>query len=68
MDEDSIIDLQSRIAHQEHTIAELNDALASQQSQISEMEAKIVALTDRVKALADAAPAAGTDDEPPPHY
>jgi SlyX protein len=68
MDEDSIIDLQSRIAHQEYTIAELNDALASQQSQISEMEAKIVALTDRVKALADAAPAAGTDDEPPPHY
>lgn len=68
MDEDSIIDLQSRIAHQEHTIAELNDALASQQSQIGEMEAKIVALTDRVRALSDAAPAGGADNEPPPHY
>ena len=68
MNEDSIIDLQSRIAHQEHTIAELNDALASQQTQISDMEAKIVALTDRVRALSDAAPAADSGDERPPHY
>lgn len=68
MDDDSIIDLQTRIAHQEHTIAELNDALCSQQSQISEMERKIVALTDRIKSLSDAAPGAGEDNEPPPHY
>ena len=68
MDDDSIIDLQSRIAHQDHTIAALNEALSDQQSQISALEARVAALADRVRALSDAAPAAGSDDEPPPHY
>lgn len=68
MDDDSIIDLQSRIAHQDHTIAALNEALSDQQSQIIALEARVAALADRVRALSEAAPAAGSDDDPPPHY
>jgi len=57
-----------KLAHQEHTIAELNDALVGQQKQVANLEARVIALTDRIKALSQAAPAAGVDDEPPPHY
>ena len=68
VDDDKIIDLETRIAHQEHTIAELNDALSGQQTQITALVARVEALLDRVRALSEAAPAGGTDDEPPPHY
>lgn len=68
MDDDSIIDLQSRIAHQEHTIAGLNDALNGQQAQLARLEERLRALTDRVRALSDSLPAGDAADERPPHY
>ncbi len=68
MDDDSIIDLQSRIAHQEHTIAELNDAVSDQQTQIARLEEQVRGLTDRVRALSENVPAGGAVDEKPPHY
>ena len=68
MDDDSIIDLQSRIAHQENTIAELNEALSAQQAQMGRLEALVQVLADRVRALSDNMPASGADDEKPPHY
>ena len=68
MDDESIIDLQSRIAHQEHTIAGLNDALNGQQAQIARLEQQVRALTDRVRALSDSMPAGDAAEERPPHY
>ena len=68
VNDDKLIDIETKLAHQEHTIAELNDALTSQQAQIAGLEALVSALKERVRALSDAAPAAGADDEPPPHY
>lgn len=68
VDDESIIDLQSRIAHQEHAIAGLNDALNGQQEQIARLEERVRALTDRVRALSDSMPAGETADERPPHY
>jgi SlyX protein len=68
VDDDKLIDIETRIAHQEHTIASLNEALTDQQAQIAGLETLVKALRDRVRALSDASPATGTDDEPPPHY
>ena len=68
MEDEKFIDIESKLAYQEQTIAELNDALSSQQMQISSLEHQVVALIDRVRCLSEAAPAGGTDDEPPPHY
>jgi len=68
MEHEKFIDIESKLAHQEHTIAELNDALSSQQMQISKLEHQVVTLIDRVRSLSESAPAGGTDDEPPPHY
>jgi SlyX protein len=68
VNDDKIIDLESRIAYQEHTIASLNEALTDQQARISALESRVDALLERVRVLSEAAPAGGADDEPPPHY
>jgi len=68
VDNESIIDLQTRIAHHEHTIVQLNAALADQQTQIAGLEEQVKALMDRVRALSDAVPATESADERPPHY
>ena len=68
MTDDHLISIETKLSHQEHTIAELNDALASQQSQIANLELLVNALKDRVRALSEAAPADGTQEELPPHY
>lgn len=63
-----MIEIETRLAHQEYTIAELNDALSSQQLQISNLELLVTALRERIKALAEIAPTGGDTDEVPPHY
>lgn len=67
MTDERLIDIETQIAHQEHTVTELNDALANQQKQIADLELQVRTLTDRIRAIADAAPG-GADDAPPPHY
>lgn len=68
VEDDNIIDLQTRIAHQEHTIAELNDVLTEQQTELALLSAQVRALTDRVRALSESVPASDAGDETPPHY
>jgi len=63
-----MIEIETKLAHQEYTIAELNDALSSQQSQISNLELMVTALRERIKALSESAPTGGDTDEVPPHY
>lgn len=63
-----MIEIETRLAHQEYTLAELNDALSSQQSQISNLELMVTALREHIKTLAEIAPAGGDSDEVPPHY
>lgn len=66
--DDRLIDIEMKIAHQEHTVAELNDALTSQQAQIARLELQVRTLTDRVRAISEGAPGGREDDAPPPHY
>lgn len=68
MNEDRIIDLEIRIAHQEKAIAELNDALVAQQRLIDRMSAEIVHLRDRLAAIQPAQIATAAEETPPPHY
>lgn len=68
MEDEKIIDLQTRIAHQEHTIAELNDVVTGQQTELAMLTAQVRALTDRVRALSESVPASAAGDESPPHY
>ena len=66
MDEDRLIDIETKLAHQEQLLSELNDALTNQQAQISQLESLCQSLIDRLKSLVDGADQA--TDERPPHY
>lgn len=68
MTDEHLVNIETKLSHQELTIAELNDALTSQQSQIANLELLVNALRDRVRALSEAAPADGSPEEVPPHY
>ncbi len=69
MDEQRMIEIETRLAYQEQALAELNDALTGQQGQLDRLarltgnlEARIVALAVAAAARSEAA------DERPPHY
>jgi len=68
MTDQRLIDIESKLAHQEHTIAELNDVVTSQQAQLSNLETLVSALRDRVRSLSDAGPTEAAEVEIPPHY
>lgn len=68
MDEERLIDLETKLAHQEHLLSELDDALTNQQAQIAQLELFCKSLLDRIKTLPDGEAGGGMDDERPPHY
>ena len=68
MDEERLIDIETKLAHQEHLLAELNEALSDQQVQIGRLERLCQSLIDRVKSLAEGTEAGPPSDERPPHY
>ncbi len=68
MDEDRLIDIETKIAHQEQLLSELNEALTDQQAQIGRLESLCQSLMDRLKSLVDNAAAEQASDERPPHY
>ena len=68
MDEERLVDLETKLSHQEHLLSELDDALTSQQAQIGQLELLCKSLLDRIKSLPDGDSGGGTNDEPPPHY
>ena len=68
MTEDRFIDIETKLAHQEHTIAELNDVISNHQEKIMQLEELCVSLLDRVKSIGEAMPGDAPHDEKPPHY
>ncbi len=66
--EDRIIELESRLAHQDHTLQELNDVITDQQSRLMQLETLVRSMADRLQAIGDMMPATSGGDEPPPHY
>ena len=68
MDEDRLIDIETKVAHQEHLLAELNDALTSQRAQLTDLENLCRTLVERLRNMSDGGEAVGQHDEKPPHY
>lgn len=68
MSEERFIDLESRLAHQDQLLNELNDVVTSQQAKITELNTLCRSLIHRVRSMGDAAPAGDSGDERPPHY
>jgi SlyX protein len=66
--ENRLIELETRIAFQEHTVQELNSVVARQQQELLRLRHEIENLRAQLQALA-ASPVAGRSEEtPPPHY
>lgn len=68
MSEDRFVDIESKLAHQDQLLNELNDVVAVQQTRIMELEELCRSLIARVRSMGDAMPAGDSGDERPPHY
>jgi SlyX protein len=68
MSEERFIDLESRLAHQDQLLNELNDVVTSQQTKIMQLEELCKALILRVRSAGDGVPDSDPGDERPPHY
>ena len=63
-----LIELQTQLAFQEHTIALLNGALTDQQQQINILRLEIKFLKEKFGMLEEKVEMGPQQDERPPHY
>ncbi len=63
-----IIELETRIAYQDHTIGELNEVVTRQQQQIDALEEAVAQLRRHLKQGGDSGLARPEEEVPPPHY
>ena len=68
MSEDRLVEIESKLAHQEHLLFELNDVITNQQEKIMQLEELCDSLVERVRSIGDALPDDAPQDERPPHY
>ena len=66
--ESRIVELETRLAFQEHTLQELNSVVTRQQQEILQLTREIEALKAQIRALAPALVAGRGEETPPPHY
>ena len=68
MDEQRIIQIETKLAHQEQMLMELDDALTTQQSTIMTLERMCASMAERMQSLGGDETATPPGDESPPHY
>lgn len=66
--EDRLIELESRIAHQDHSINGLSDEIYRLRKKIDDLETTCSFLAEQLREQAGASKTADFADEPPPHY
>ena len=68
MSEKRLIEIETKLAHQEHLLASLDDALVQQQAQLTRLEELCANLLQRFRSLPEPADGPAGGDERPPHY
>ncbi|UOF01892.1 SlyX family protein [Bdellovibrio reynosensis] len=68
MSEERLIDIETKILHQEHLIEELNQVVYSQQKTIDKLETLLTGLTKRLKEALGGESDDIRPNEKPPHY
>jgi len=68
MDEDRLVQIETKLAHQEQMLIELDDALTTQQSTIMTLERLCASMAERMQSLGGDETASPPEDERPPHY
>lgn len=68
MSEERFVELESKLAHQDQLLEELNAVVTSQQARLMQLEELCRSLVERIRALGEAASDGDADTERPPHY
>ncbi len=68
MSEESIIELEIKLAYQEDLLESLNHIISEQQRQIQCLENSFTVLHQRQQTLAESIESTQADNQPPPHY
>jgi SlyX protein len=69
--EERLIELETRLAYQDHTIQQLNDVVSLQQKQIDQLNVTLKSLVERLREAAGDVSDFNAGDpasEKPPHY
>jgi SlyX protein len=68
VDEQRLIEIETKLAHQEHLLSSLDDALSRQQAQLTRLEELCRSLLQRIQSLPEPSTEGPAADERPPHY
>ncbi len=68
MSEDRLIDIETKLAHQDQLMLELNEVVTEQQAKIMQLEQLCNSLVERVRAMGEESPGDASQDDRPPHY
>lgn len=68
MSEERLVDIESKLAHQDQLLIELNEVITDQQAKIMRLEELYSALVEWVRSMGEALPGNSSQDERPPHY
>ena len=60
--------LESKLAHQDQMLHELNEVVTDQQARIMKLDELCRSLIDRVRSMGEGAASGAPEDERPPHY
>ena len=68
MNEDRLVEIETKMAFQENTIKDLSDAVYSQQKQLDVINKTLKLLVDQIDESSLISPRGNLKDEKPPHY
>ncbi|BCS96621.1 hypothetical protein DSLASN_22530 [Desulfoluna limicola] len=68
MSDDRLMDIETKLAFQEHTIDELNGVVIAQQKEIDQLKKAVEYLLDKMELLVDTHMERAPADDKPPHY
>lgn len=66
--EERMIDLETRLTHQDHMLSELNDVVTGQQASLMKLERLCRSMAERISLLNESLAESEPGDERPPHY
>ena len=68
MNEDRLVDIETKIAFQENIIKDLSDEVYKQQKQIDSLNESLKLLLDQLRESSSLSTGINLQDEKPPHY
>jgi SlyX protein len=68
LSDDSLTDVEIKIAHLENQVGDLNTTVFHQQTKIEQLEGSLRYLNDKLEEFLESLDEGQADNEPPPHY